>query len=268
VPPDCVPDAVFPEPALLRHVRRLVIDPGHGGDNLGALGVAGIREKSLSLAAARRIAAYVRGHSNVDVRLTRTDDTAIALRDRPRMANEWRADAFVSIHANAHQEALAHGMEVFFLAADSSAEAARALIEADEGTQQSAVGELAWTVGAIVNDLGLAAAHARSQVLAAALADALQQTRPVERFRGVRQAPFGVLKESTMPAVVLELGYITHESEARTLLQADTQARFGQAMLLALVQLDRALGAETKAVAVIRPAGPAAAQVLPVALPR
>ncbi|MSP90528.1 MAG: N-acetylmuramoyl-L-alanine amidase [Myxococcales bacterium] len=251
---DRTDDPAFPVPAVLHRVRRLVLDPGHGGDNLGALGVAGIREKALTLTVSRRIAAFVRGHSNLDVVLTRETDCAVALRDRPRLANERAGDALISVHANAHPEGEAHGMEVFFLASDSSAETARALIEAEEGTLPADTGTMPWTVDAIVSDLSLAAAHARSEALAGAMARSLQVARPEARFRGVRQAPFGVLKEAQMPAIVFELGYITHADEAQVLMRPTTHVAFARAVLAALVELDRQWEAE--AAPERRPAGP------------
>lgn len=240
-------DRWFPQPVHLPHVRRLVLDPGHGGDNMGAVGVAGMREKVLCLDIARAVAAYVRAHSDVEVVLTRETDVAIALRDRPRLANEWRGDALVSLHANAHENTEAQGMEVFFLAADSSVDAARELIEREEGIHRTdPTAELPWSVGAIVSDMGLRAAHDRSEVFGAALATALQKVRTGVRFRGLRQAPFGVLKEAQMPALVLEVGYLTHAQEARTLRDPSVHQQFGQAMLLALVELDRQLALQKR----------------------
>lgn len=235
----------FPKPVQLTHVQKLILDPGHGGENLGALGALGVREKALTLDVARHIAAFVRARSNVQVVLTREKDVAIDLRERPRRANEQKGDALISIHANAHETPDAQGMEVFFLAADASVETARALIEREEGIEagQPTAG-LAWSVPAIVMEMGNSVALARSQTWAVALADALQRIRPATRFRGVRQAPFGVLKEARMPAVVLEVGYITHPQEARILLEERTHAQFGAAVLLALQTLDRQIAAE------------------------
>lgn len=145
-------------------------------------------------------------------------------------------------------------MEVFFLAANSSAETARALIEAEEGALPPESGTLPWTVDAIVSDLSLAAAHARSEAFAGAMARTLQEQRPDARFRGVRQAPFGVLKEAQMPAIVFELGYITHADEAQVLMRPTTHVAFARAVLAALVDLDRLWVAE--ATPARRPGGP------------
>ncbi|MBM4342789.1 MAG: N-acetylmuramoyl-L-alanine amidase [Deltaproteobacteria bacterium] len=237
-----------PARVQLNHVRRFVLDPGHGGDNLGALGTGGIREKALTLAASLRIAHWLRQNCDVQVLLTRERDDAVELRQRPRLANDWKADALVSVHANAHDQGEAAGMEVFFLAADASAEASRQLVEREEGTAAGAPNAgKPWSVGGIKNDLALAAAHARSQAFAYALGDALQAGRKKVRFRGVRQAAFGVLKEAQMPALVLELGYITHPVEGPQLFDPAVQDEFARALLRALVALDKRLGQERKA---------------------
>ena len=237
--------ALFPKPLHLQHVRRLVLDPGHGGDNLGALGAAGVREKALTLEIALHVAQFIRQHSDAEVLLTRETDVALDLRQRPRKANALKGDVFISIHTNAHETGEATGMEVFFLAADSSAETVRQLIEREEGIapdQPTAL--LPWSVTSIVTEMGHANALNRSQDWAIALADGLQKLRPRARFRGVRQAPFGVLKEARMPAVVLEVGYITQLGEARSLLEGRTHSQFGAAILLAMQALDRQIAVE------------------------
>lgn len=260
LPPQPV-DPFFPKPVQLQAIRRLVLDPGHGGDNLGAVGVLGVREKALALDVARRVAEYVRQHSSVEVVLTRDGDQSVPLRQRPRLANEFRGDAFISIHANAHETSDAWGMEVFFLAAGSSIQATRELIEREEGIEPAQpTAALPWSIESIVAEMGHAAAHARSESFAVALAAGLQKARPGVRFRGVRQAPFGVLKEARMPAVVLELGYLTHAAEGRALLDPAVHRQFGQAVLLGLVGLDRVLAADRRPVTPARAAavGPGA----------
>lgn len=236
------------KPIAFKHLRRIVLDPGHGGDNLGALGSAGIREKVLCLDVARRAAAWISERSDLEVLLTRDRDVAVELRQRPRLANDWKGDALISIHANAHENGEASGMEVFFLAADASAEASRDLVEREEGIRPAdATAGLAWSVGGIVADLELAAQHRRAEWLALALGDALKIARPQARFRGVRQAAFGVLKEARMPAVVLEIGYITHAVEGPQLTEAAVQDQFSRAILKALQALELRMAAEARA---------------------
>lgn len=252
----------------LTHVRRLVLDPGHGGDNLGALGTSGIREKVLCLDVATAVAAWIRSHSDVEVLLTRDRDMPVELRQRPRLANDWKADALISIHANAHEQGEAQGMEVFFLAADASADAARQLVEREEGIRPGeATASLPWSVGGILSDMDLAAAHMRAQAFAHALGDALKAGRPKVRFRGVRQAPFGVLKEARMPAVVLEIGYVTHPVEGPLLTEPATHLQFAKAILRSLVQLDARLAAEHKGSAKTPPPPPAGQPSQPLGRP-
>lgn len=240
-------------PVKLSQVRRLVLDPGHGGDNVGALGTAGIREKALTLDVALHVAAWLRGHSDVEVLLTRDRDVAVELRQRPRLANDWKADALISVHANAHPQGEAQGIEVFFLAADASAEAAQQLVAREEGTVAVQGNKQAWSVGGIKADMAVAAAHARSEFFALALGKALEAVRKKVRFRGVRQAPFGVLKEAQMPALVLEVGYITHVDEGPALLEVAAHEQFAQAILLALQELDKRLASERKAATIKKP---------------
>ena len=237
--------ALFPRPVHLTRIHRLVLDPGHGGDNQGALGALGVREKALTLEIAKHIAVFIRDHSDAEVVLTRETDVALDLRQRPRRANELGADVFVSLHTNAHEVGEATGMEVFFLAADASAETVRQLIEREEGIapdQPTAL--LPWSVTSIVAEMQQSAALLRSQAWAVAVADGLVRLRPRARFRGVRQAPFGVLKEARMPAIVLEVGYITQAAEARTLLEERTHTQFAAAILLAMQALERQILAE------------------------
>lgn len=255
---------VKPQRVALKHVKRLVLDPGHGGSNLGTVGALGLREKVICLAAAKNIANWLRTNSNLDVVLTREDDRDLALRERPRLANQLAGDALISIHANAHDktapgQADAHGIEVFFLAADASAEANRALIEREEGIDpQAATAELPVSVRSIVDEMALATAHRRSQVFGAGLAQALERGFPTSRFRGLRQAGFGVLKEARMPALVLELGYLTHPDEGPSLRDPAKHEQFGKAILQALLVLDAQLALEAaRAVAAAPKPGPA-----------
>ncbi len=235
------------ERVQLTHVRRLVLDPGHGGDNLGALGTSGIREKVLCLDVAVAVAAWLREHSDLEVLLTRDRDVGLELRQRPRLANDWKGDALISIHANAQESGEAHGMEVFFLAADASVDAARQLVEREEGIRAGdGTAQLAWSTPGILADLDLAAAHARAETLALALGDSLRAVRPKARFRGVRQAAFGVLKEARMPAIVFEIGYLTHAVEGPQLTEPEAHVQFAKAILRALQRLDRRMATETE----------------------
>ncbi len=224
----------------LTYLRHLIIDPGHGGSNLGAVGYHASREKALTLEISKVLQAWLHAHSNIKVSLTRHQDVDLALRDRPRSANKLRGDALISVHCNASSKSSVHGMEVWFLTADSSMRVIHDIVRREEGVPK--VGsEVArrWSAQGVVEKLRHAEAHRASQAFAIALRRGLMRARPKTRFRGIKQDAFGVLKEARMPAVVLEVGYITNPEESLTLMARRNQEAFARGILMALVELDR-----------------------------
>lgn len=243
VPPTRAPTTARPARKLqFRHLRHIVLDPGHGGENKGAVGHLGTREKVLTLELAQRFRAHLLAQTDLKVTLTRDEDRDLALRERPRMANQLQGDVLVSVHCNSSPDETIRGMEVWFLAADSSLEAGLAVVRREEGIEEDAPAP-ARRVGAdaIVHAMRMAEAHERSELFAHDLAAGLRRARTGMRFRGVRQARFGVLKEAEMPAVVFEVGYISHPEEGRHLLEVRTQEALAQGLLSGLVALERQL---------------------------
>lgn len=231
-----------PAPIALRHIRKIALDPGHGGDNHGCIGHLGTREKSLTLELAQRFAERLRATTDAEVLLLRTDDRAIDLRERPRLANAAGADLLISVHGNFSADPTIRGVEVWFLTARSGLEAGvEAALRAD-GVPASAK-EDARVVGvaAVVHDLAVAAAHERSEFFARSLANALRAPNIPMPVRGVRQDAFGVLKEAQMPAVVLEVGYLSHPAENKLLLEPSTGTALADALRRAIVALDTEL---------------------------
>lgn len=228
---------------IFKHLRHLILDPGHGGSNKGAIGYRASREKHLTLELSNLFRAYLQAHSNLKVTLTRHGDVDLALRDRPRLANRLRGDALISVHCNASVNPKIHGMEVWFLTADTSMKIIHDIVRREEGlpeTGPEAVRQ--WTAHGVVETLRHAEAHRASQAFAIALRKGLIKARPRVRFRGIKQDAFGVLKEARMPAVVLEVGYITHPVESLQLMQRSQQEALARGVLLGLVELDRQLG--------------------------
>ena len=127
------PDRFFPKRVEFKHLKHVMIDPGHGGDNLGAVGFYGTREKTLTLEISRRIATFLERNSIVRVSLTRHDDRAVKLRNRPRWANARGADALISVHCNSNPDPRIHGMEVWFLSADTSVKVSHEIVRREEG---------------------------------------------------------------------------------------------------------------------------------------
>jgi len=211
-----------------------VIDPGHGGEQEGAISPAGDREKDLALEIARRIAARLR-KQGAKVVLTRTGDISVPLANRAAIATAIRADLFVSVHLNsmptAEQRRHHAGVETYFLSAgatDASAKAVAARENADRlaGEPEPDPRD---PVAAILSDLEDQDALAGSSRLAYAVHDRLVAGLGAED-RGVKQAPFYVLAGARMPAVLLEVGFISHQAEAALLRTAAYQDRIADAV--------------------------------------
>jgi len=211
-----------------------VVDPGHGGEQEGALSPDGLREKDLALAIARRTAGKLK-KLGAKVILTRTGDIAVPLANRAAIANALRADLFVSIHMNsmptAEQRRHSEGVETYFLSADAT-DASATAVAARENADRIAGEPLADPedpVAGILSDLEDQATLEGSSHLAYAVHDRLVTALGAED-RGVKQAPFYVLAGARMPAVLLEVGFISHEAESHHLRDPAYQERIAQAI--------------------------------------
>jgi N-acetylmuramoyl-L-alanine amidase len=225
-----------PVPAPVRVVERsgprpVVIDPGHGGSDRGAEGNGGIVEKDLVLSIAARLARALaeRGHT---ARLTRTGDEGRALIDRTALANRMEAAAFVSLHANASTTPSVRGAETYYMSLDESASdeqaAATARLEnlAAAGDRRSGIDLILW-------DLAQAEVLNESAELALAVQQRLNQRLGL-KDRGVKQAPFVVLTGATMPAILVEVGFLSNPDEAARLESGDHQQRLAEAIALGI----------------------------------
>jgi len=217
-----------PEPAFVA-----VLDPGHGGDKEGAIGPDGVREKELALQIARRVAARLRKQGG-KVLLTRTGDVAIPLAQRAALANAVRADLFVSIHLNAMPGAArahAQGVESYFLSADASDASATAVAARENADRLAGEPEVDPNdpVSGILRDLADTDALSESSRLAYAVHERLVGRLRTED-RGVKQAPFYVLAGARMPAVLLEVGFVSHAAESRRLATPAHQERIAEAI--------------------------------------
>lgn len=206
---------------------RVVVDPGHGGEKEGAVGPGGTREKDLALAIALRLAALLeeRGHEPI---LTRREDRTLGLAPRIALANEREADLFVSIHANSvpSKRERVQGVETYFLSSEASDAQALALAE-QENADEVETPLSRDPLGFILADLARREAHVGSSRLAVEVHQSLVRMSGA-RNRGVRQAPFFVLSGAQMPAVLVEVGYISHPQEERRLLSSEYQQRIAQ----------------------------------------
>lgn len=215
----------------------IALDAGHGGRRIGAVGPDGLLEKDVTRAVVARLAEDLRARG-YEVVLVRQGDDDVDLHERVRRANDAGADVFVSIHCNAvagrRTRRHVRGIETYFLSADATDEAARRLAEAEnDGADAAGGGASDDPLAAILLDLAVSAAHEDSSLLAADVQQSLVKTTGWPD-RGVRQAPFAVLNGAAMPAVLVEVGFLTHPTEGRRLGQAKVQKRLAQAVGVAV----------------------------------
>jgi N-acetylmuramoyl-L-alanine amidase len=196
----------------------VVIDPGHGGVEEGAIGPSGLKEKDVTLALARRLRlALTDAGSGISVVLTRDEDRAVGLDERTGVANHNRADLFLSIHVNASPRAAAWGAETYYLSTDATDDEAR-LLAAQENRNAggSRSGDKGGALDLVLWDLAQNHHLAESSALAESVQRHLNGLAGT-RNRGVRQAPFRVLMGATMPAILVEVGFISNPEEEERL---------------------------------------------------
>ena len=212
----------------------VVIDPGHGGNTTGAVGVCGVLEKDIALAVGLELAALLRISGKAIPALTRDSDHNVPLEQRAHLANTLKAALFLSIHANASTNPTSHGVETFFLSRHSSDRRIHQLVRREnEGRRRQL--DSAGGLEDILDQLAMSASHRESQHFAIRLHEHLQQRTDGEG-RGVLQAPFVVLQESTMPAALVEVGFLTHAQECRRLATLSYQQQIAQDLGAAIIR--------------------------------
>ena len=226
---EAVPVEPGPLEAKPLDVRVVAIDPGHGGDETGRVGVDGVVEKDVNLAVARELKRWLEREGGLRVVLTRDDDTSVPLAQRAEIANEADGDLFLSLHCNGWFGEQASGVETCFLAPASAAGGGAAAQDDD----------LAFVRWDLVQDRWLAESGDLAEVVQASLCQALGAGN-----RGVKQAGIGVLVGAAMPAVLVELGFLSNPDEAKQLADADHQRLIAGALGKAILEFrDRHAGA-------------------------
>jgi N-acetylmuramoyl-L-alanine amidase len=193
-------------------IRTIVIDPGHGGKEVGAVGPSGLLEKDVTLTVSRKLAAALTSRLGARVILTRDDDSLLSLDQRTAIANQYNADLFLSVHMNAAVVAGAKGSETYFLSLEASDELARKAAESENASGGSSGTDLSF----ILWDLAQQTYLGESSRLAQSVQESLNAATGVAN-RGVKQAPFKVLLGATMPAALVEVGFITNPEEEKRL---------------------------------------------------
>jgi N-acetylmuramoyl-L-alanine amidase len=230
-PPEAPPLLDLPPTGGL---RTIVIDPGHGGDDAGVRGAQGTLEKNVTLAVARRLKGALEGRLGVRVLLTRDGDVSLPLDQRAAVANNNKADLFISLHANASVRSALSGAEVFYLdLAEYGDEAQRA---ARGGTESLPVlGGGSREIEVIPWEMAQARYISQSAAFARTVEAALRERIPMSR-RALQQAPFRVLGGANMPAILLEMGFLSNAQQEQQLAGDEYQNAIVQALVEGIVR--------------------------------
>jgi N-acetylmuramoyl-L-alanine amidase len=228
-----------PRGALARQlalgVRRIVIDPGHGGKDFGAPGfIPGVHEKDVVLEIGKRVARKIREEMNLEAILTRSDDRYLTLEERTAFANTRGADLFVSVHTNASRDPRAYGTETYFLNLATDDESIR-VAAMENATSTKNISDL----HSILNDLLKNAKINESSRLAEVVQTSLVRNlsrRGYDRVKdkGVKQAPFYVLLGARMPSILVETAFISNREECRLLTTAGYQEHLAESIVQGL----------------------------------
>jgi len=235
-----VPPVAAPEPPPLGEanpaivLRAIVIDPGHGGSEEGARAADGTLEKDVTLAVARRLKSAIEGRLGIRVILSRDSDQTVALDERAARANNNKADLFISLHANASVRAGTSGAQVFYLGLDEYGREAREAARSD-GVSLPVFGGRTREIQLIPWELAQSRYIDQSAAFAGMVEHELRQRVPMSP-RALERAPFRVLVGANMPAVLVEMGFLTNPAEARLLASEAFQRNVTQALFESIIR--------------------------------
>ena len=218
-PPSTEPGGGAPHAFLTPH-PRIVIDPGHGGTEDGAIGHAGLKEKDLTLEISRRLGDLLANRLGAEVIYTRTADLTVPLEARAAVANQAGADLFISIHANSSDDPGARGVETYYVAKGPSP-VVPSLSERENAPKASAK--------PVAEDRRLNESHKLAVDVQQALYRAFCGEKGVLN-RGVKQAPFVVLLDAEMPSILAEVAFVTSPADEHRLTTAEGQEAVADAL--------------------------------------
>ena len=222
-------------------IGRIVLDPGHGGNDLGTVGPNGLLEKDLTLAIARELKTLLEQGMGAQVFLTRDTDVYVSLEERTALANHYRADLFLSIHANSSRSRSTSGVETYYLDF-ATTDAEREIAARENATSMRSVSELE----NLVQKIARAEKSAESRELASIMQKRLhlgaRRLLPATKDRGVRSAPFIVLIGAKMPSILAEVAFISNPKDEGVLSREEGRKAMAQALYDGIVGYVETLG--------------------------
>jgi len=238
--PDLIQPSATPQPtrdgqatltrALGLKIGRIVVDAGHGGHDTGTIGPTGLMEKDLCLDVALRLGKIIQQRlPGADVVYTRADDTFIPLEERTRIANESKADLFISIHANSSHDHGARGIETYYLNLKGSPDAMEVAAR-ENSTAQESVHDLEDLVKKIARSEKIDESREFAEDIQESLAKRIQKSYKPVKDRGVRKAPFVVLIGADMPSILTEISFLSNPADEQLLKKPEHRQRVAEGL--------------------------------------
>ena len=193
-------------------VRTIVIDPGHGGGDPGAISKGGLQEKTVNLDVALALRKLLKEKAGLDAILTRESDVDVPLENRTVIANQKRADLFVSVHSNAHRDRKRGGVETFFLNISPDPSVIE-LAAAENATSTKNIGEMKTVLQKIVQNSKILESRDLAELIQKELVKALSGDLPTIKDLGIKGGPFWVLIGGEMPSVLVEISHLSNAKE-------------------------------------------------------
>lgn len=210
-------------------LNRIVIDPGHGGHDVGTHGKSGMLEKDLVLDVSKRLAVMLEERMGVEVILTRDDDTFLSLEERTRLANQTKADLFLSVHANSSPLKSVAGVETFYLNFNAGRDDTDLAMRENAASERS-IADLKDAVSKIVLRAKLDESREFALRVQNALHNAAAKANKEAKDRGVKRAPFVVLIGADMPSVLAEIGFLSNGKDEDLLRGSEHRDRLAESL--------------------------------------
>ncbi|HEX9507839.1 MAG TPA: N-acetylmuramoyl-L-alanine amidase, partial [Myxococcales bacterium] len=227
--------------ALGLKIGKIVIDPGHGGHDTGTIGPTGLKEKDLTLDVALRLGKMIEEKLGADVVYTREDDTFVPLEDRTALANQVKADMFISIHANSSRDHSARGVETYYLNFAASEEAMEVAAR-ENALAQASLHDLQDMVKKIARNEKIEESRELAADVQLSLTKRLQRNGKTPKNRGVKRAPFVVLIGANMPSVLAEVSFLSNPSDETLLKKGDHRQRIAEGLFSGVSSYLESLG--------------------------
>jgi N-acetylmuramoyl-L-alanine amidase len=216
-------------------IGRIVLDAGHGGHDTGTIGPGGLLEKELVLDVCQRLGSLIAERLGAEVVYTRNDDTFVPLEERTRLANELKADLFLSVHANASRSASASGVETYYLNFTSN-QSDLELAARENAASQKTVYELKDLLQKIALQDKIEESAAFAATVQRSLYSASVRANSRTRNRGVKKAPFIVLIGASMPSILAEIGFVSNPRDEALMKRPEFRQKLAEGLYRGIAQ--------------------------------